>query len=65
MTYKEAVEEFTTDILPTVRENYEQYGVIDVPARREAWNDWMDVLCKDGDVTEHQYNNWCLPDELE
>lgn len=30
-------------------------------AVRCAWNDFIDVLCKNGDITQHQYNTWLCP----
>ena len=33
----------------------------DTIAKREAWNDFTDMLCKDGDITMNQYNNWSNP----
>lgn len=27
----------------------------------EAWNNFTDVLCKDGMITDSQYNNWTNP----
>lgn len=33
----------------------------DYPAIFEAWNDWTDSLCKDGEITEKQYNEWQCP----
>ena len=33
----------------------------DVIAKREDWNNFTDMLCKAGDITENQYNNWSNP----
>ena len=33
----------------------------DTVAKREAWNDFTDMLCKEGDITMNQYNNWSNP----
>ena len=33
----------------------------DVIARREEWNDFTDMLCRNGDITDKQYNNWSNP----
>jgi hypothetical protein len=33
----------------------------DKPALRESWNNFTDSLCKDGMITEHQYNTWTHP----
>jgi len=34
---------------------------VDAIARREEWNNWTDMLCKDGTITDDQYNNWDNP----
>ena len=61
MLHSEASKFFEYEILPTVRFAYERDGIPDWPARREAWNDWTDSLCKDGIISEWQYNNWSHP----
>ena len=33
----------------------------DKVARRCAWNDFTDALCKSGDITSRQYENWTNP----
>jgi hypothetical protein len=33
----------------------------DLPAQREAWNNYTDRLCKNGDITLRQYENWTHP----
>lgn len=33
----------------------------DKVALREAWNNYTDGLCKDGIITENQYNKWSNP----
>ena len=33
----------------------------DKPAIREAWNNFTDMLCKDGMITDSQYNRWSNP----
>lgn len=37
----------------------EQYGADDVPAISEVFNNWSDMLCKDGDIHPIQYANYC------
>ena len=37
-------DDFMNNILPYVREQYESDGAIDKPARREAFNNWLDSL---------------------
>ena len=33
----------------------------DYPMKRESWNNFTDSLCKNGDITEGQYNTWTFP----
>jgi hypothetical protein len=33
----------------------------DKVAIRTAWNDYTDMLCKNGDITEKQYDTWTSP----
>lgn len=54
----EAVEQFKNEVLPFV---VAQYGWDDIPAQDQAWNDWTDGLCKDGEITERQYSTWSSP----
>ena len=61
MTKKEAVAEFKSFILPQVKATYEQDGIPDRPARREAWNNYTDALCKSRRISDRQYNNWLHP----
>ena len=61
MTFAQACETFTTEILPMIQEAYEQDGIADYPARREAWNNWTDSLCKDEQISDWQYMNWDHP----
>ena len=61
MTFAQACETFTTEILPMVQEMYEQDGEPDIPARCEEWNNWTDGLCKDGEISDWQYENWGHP----
>ena len=62
MTRDEAIEEFEAYILPSTIKSYEWDGMPDWPARREAWNNWTDSLCKDRRISDWQYNNWSQPD---
>ena len=61
MNKKEAEKEFKENILPLVKNKFEQDGKKDIPARAEAWNNWTDSLCKSGIITDWQYNNWTHP----
>ena len=55
MTREQVIKEFKEYILPGI---IEAYGEDDIVAIRTAWNDYTDALCKDGLITENQYNNW-------
>ena len=59
--HAQAVEMFTDHILPTIQLMYEQDGLPDMPARREGWRNWTDSLCKDGQISDWQYENWSHP----
>jgi len=61
ITWDQAVAGFTDNIMPHVREQYEQDGIPDWPARSEAWCNWTDSLCKDGQISDWQYMNWSHP----
>ena len=54
MTKKQAEQIFKSEILPTLNRE-------DKPLIRENWNNWTDSLCKNGDITESQYNRWLNP----
>lgn len=36
-------------------------GRLDKVARSEAWNNFTDALCKDGEITAKQYDSWTNP----
>lgn len=61
MTREEAVQLYREHILPAVKKRYEPDGRIDKPARAEAWNNFTDALCKDGQITMKQYETWGHP----
>lgn len=47
---------FDEQIAPSV---IAQYGEDDEPAMNEAFNNWTDSLCKDGEIHEEQYRLYC------
>ena len=65
LTKAEALSIFKEDYLPQIKEQEAQYKVgrykVDSIARRMAWGDFTDMLCKDGQITQNQYNNWSNP----
>lgn len=58
MRKEQAVRDFKENILPELRK---MYGNNDKVAIRTAWNDYTDMLCKDGIITQRQYNTWGNP----
>ena len=61
MTFDQACEQFIDCILPMIQEEYEQDGIPDMPARREAWNNWTDSLACDEQISDWQVHNWGHP----
>lgn len=61
MTKDEAVRLFKRHDFKAVKELYEQDGVPDWPARREAWNNFTDYLQRSGQITMKQYETWGHP----
>jgi hypothetical protein len=55
---EDVVKMFEEDILPSV---IAQYGKNDETAQREAFNNYTDMLCKDGQITDWQYENMDNP----
>lgn len=60
--WNEAVARFENEEIPWIREQYEQDGEIDYVARCTVWNDWTDMLCKNNEISDWQYENWDHPD---
>lgn len=55
---------FKADILPAVKAQYESDRRKDIPARCEAYNNFVDSLQKDGLLTESQANTYSIPTYL-
>lgn len=64
MTKSQIDQIFIEDILPIVKAQFEINGHKDIPARCEAYNNYIDGLHKDGDITESQANGYCIPKHL-
>ena len=47
---------FDAEIAPVI---IDQYGADDTIAMNEAFNNWTDMLCKDGTIHEAQYSAYC------
>jgi len=52
---------FEEEVLPHVVITYEKDGQKDLPARRQAWCDWTDQLCKNGNISDWENSNWDHP----
>jgi len=62
MTKTEAETVFRGFIMPAlVEREAQQSGNVDEPLRAQAWNDYTDGLCKDGQITDSQFSNWLHP----
>ena len=48
---------FESEVLPHVKAAHEQDGVVDGPARRESWCNFIDSLNKSGELTEYEADN--------
>ena len=59
--HSQAVETFNRFILPLVQQGMEQDGEPDYIARSEAWSNWKDSLCTDGEISTWQNDNWTHP----
>lgn len=64
MNKETAVGEFRSLILPDIQAHYEQDGIPDRPARREAWNNYVDELLRDRRVSPAA-EHWTHPRGLE
>ena len=65
MDYDAFTEYFTTEVLPLIAQHYEQDGIPDRPARREAWNDTVDAMGQARQL-ESGWGDWDgIPDHLE
>ena len=65
MTRKQAIGYFNANVLPFTQLQHEKDGIKDLSARREAWNDWTDYLCKDGAISDWQHAHWTYPSTCE
>ena len=48
---------FESEVLPHVKAAHEQDGVVDGPARRESWCNFIDSLNKSGELSEYEAAN--------
>lgn len=65
LTRTQVWSQFKSEVLPGIKKKYERNGRPDKPARREAWNDYVDSLVKDGSVSSEAADGWHHPARLE
>lgn len=56
MDYKTAVKRFHEE-----NPEFHKGSGIDYWTAELAWSTWLDGLCKAGEVTQKQWNNWATP----
>ncbi len=56
MTRENAIQVWREFIKPSVPKG-------DMPWMRESWNDYVDMLAKDGQISWKQADNWAQPKE--
>ena len=63
ITREQAIEQFKEYVLPTIRkQECENESDFDECMRSEAWNNFVDGLCKDRQISDWQEKNWTHPD---
>ena len=50
-------ERFENEVLPYVKAAHEQDGILDRPARREAWCNFIDSLNKNNEISDYEAAN--------
>ena len=58
VTKSQILSDFKEYILPCLLEVFSENDIV---AKREAWNNYIDSLQKDGVVSKSQANNWSNP----
>ena len=56
--FADACDTFITEILPMIQESEQRLGHIDIPARCEGWNNWIDSLNQSDQISDWQVVNW-------
>lgn len=62
LTKKQVDSTFKTEILPSIVS--QENGMKDKPLRRMTYNNFVDSLQKDGQITRSQANRYCIPSSL-
>jgi hypothetical protein len=48
---------YAEEVLPHIQDAYEQDGEADIPARREAWSNFIDSLNKNSEISDYEAAN--------
>jgi hypothetical protein len=69
MTKKEFDKYFISEILPLIKQTERKYipnfgKVKDIPLRCQEYNYTLDSFHRDGQITDRQMQNWCIPKRL-
>jgi hypothetical protein len=59
LTKAQAVAQFKEGLPPNAFMGLD--NKLDKIARWQAWNDYTDMLCKDGQISNYQYSSWVGP----
>ena len=47
---------YAEEVLPYIKDAHEQDGIADIPARRQAWCNFIDSLNKNGEISDYEAN---------
>jgi hypothetical protein len=62
VTKREAEDDFRQLYMPgLLKAEARSNGSIDRAGRRQEWDFYVDALCKDGRITDHQFHSWLRP----
>ena len=64
MTKNDFTRYFRSEILPQIIEQEQETGTRDYPGRRQAWNDTIDSMIKDGTLPDRA-GDWIKPKDIE
>lgn len=64
MNKKEFDRMFIQNEMPSIIANFESDGIKDFPARCQCYNDFADLMFKEGRITEKQVRRFCIPTHL-
>ncbi len=48
---------YAEEVLPYIKDAHEQDGIVDIPARRESWCNFIDSLNKNGEISDYEAAN--------